>query len=86
MENTSIMSSALTGASSTIASSIGGVGDLASKVIGFTGEGLGGLGGLMQRMTSSPSAKPTPVESYVSMVTKHDATGMGRSEAATEVA
>ena len=80
------MSSALTGASNLISSSIYGVGDLASKVLGFTGEGLGRLGGLIQRMTTSPSAKPTPVENYVSMVTKQDATGMGRSKTTTEVA
>lgn len=80
------MSSALTGAQNLISSSIGGVGQLASKVLGFTGEGLGGLGGLIQRMTTSPSAKPTPVESYVSMVTKHDATGMGQTQQTTEVA
>lgn len=41
------MSSALTGASNMISSSIYGVGDLASKVLGFTGEGLGRLGGLI---------------------------------------
>lgn len=86
VQNTSTMASALSGASNIISSSIGGVGDLASKVLGLTGSGIGELGGLIQRMTNSPSAKPTPVESYVSMVTKHDATGMGRAEQGTEVA
>jgi hypothetical protein len=36
------------------------------------GAAVGSLGNLIGRMTSSPGNKPTPVESYVGMVTKQD--------------
>ena len=78
--NTSVMATALNAAATGIASSTGVVGDVARSVFNAggghaTGNSTGDFGALINRMTSSPSAKPTPLESFVGMVTKQDATG-----------
>ena len=79
--NTSIMSTELNTAANVIASSTGLVGDVANSV--FNADGAGAVQGnstndfgtLISRMTTSNSAKPTPLESFVTMVTKQDAKG-----------
>ena len=78
--NTSIMATALNSASVGIASSTGVVGDLARSVFNAGGGYVQGgstmdFGALITRMTTSNSAKPTPLEGFVSMVTKQDAKG-----------
>lgn len=74
------MTSALNTAASGISSSIGLVGDVASSVVkasgGVAGAAIGTLGQLVDRMTTSSGNKPTPVETYVGMVTKHSTKGM----------
>ena len=59
--------------------SLGPVGQLASSVIGAQkGDrhgAVGALGGLVSRMLTTNSAKPTPLEGFVGMVTKQDARG-----------
>ena len=72
--NTSVMATALNSAAAGIASSTGIVGDVASG--GHAqGDSTGDFGALITRMTTSNSAKPTPLEGFVSMVTKQDAKG-----------
>ena len=63
-------------ASRGIANTIGVAGNLASSVISAStsidGSGISGIGNLAKsvgRMTSSRGNKPTPIESYVIMVT-----------------
>lgn len=78
--NTSMMATALNAAATGIASSTGVVGDVARSVFNAggghaMGNSTGDFGALVSRMTSSPSAKPTPLESFVGMVTKQDANG-----------
>lgn len=74
------MTSALNSAASGISSTIGLVGDVASSVTkaagGVAGAAVGELGSLVNRMTSSSGNKPTPIESYVGMVTKQSTKGM----------
>ena len=38
----------------------------------YASSAIGGLGKLVNRMTTSMTNKPTPVESYVGMITKQD--------------
>ena len=78
--NTSVMATALNAAATGISTSTGVVGDVARSVFNAggghaMGNSTGDFGALVSRMTSSPSAKPTPLEGFVGMVTKHDATG-----------
>ena len=77
--NTSIMSSALNVAANGIASATGLVGDVAKSVIdaggAIVGQSTKDFGTLINRMTTSNSAKPTPLEGFVTMVTKQDAKG-----------
>lgn len=77
--NTSIMSKALNSAAVGIASSTGVVGDVARSVFNVgsqvQGDSAASFGALMIRMTTSNSAKPTPLEGFVGMVTKQDAKG-----------
>ena len=78
--NTSVMATALNAAATGIASSTGVVGDVARSVFNAggghaTGNSTGDFGALINRMTSSPSAKPTPLESFVGMVTNQNAKG-----------
>lgn len=74
------MTSALNTAAAGISSSIGLVGDVATSVVkasgGVAGQAIGELGRLVDRMTTSSGSKPTPVETYVGMVTKHSTKGM----------
>jgi hypothetical protein len=74
------MTSALNTASSGISSTIGLVGDVASSVVkassGVAGKAIGEFGNLVNRMTTSSGNKPTPVENYVTMVTKQNAKNM----------
>lgn len=67
-------------ASSGIAGTIGLVGDVASSVArasgGVAGNAIGEFGSLVSRMTMSSGNKPTPLETYASMVTNHNAKGM----------
>ena len=50
------------------------VGFVSEGIVGGVGEGLNfavsGLGNVVQRMTTTSSNKPTPIESYVGMVAK----------------
>ena len=52
------------------------MGSVSSGIVKTTGEyassAVGGLGKLVNRMTTSMTNKPTPVESYVGMITKQD--------------
>ena len=78
--NTSVMATALNSAAAGIASSTGIVGDVARSVFNAggghaQGDSTGDFGALITRMTTSNSAKPTPLEGFVSMVTKQDAKG-----------
>lgn len=78
--NTSVMATALNSAAARIASSTGVVGDVARSVFNAGGGHASGnstrdFGALISRMTTSPSAKPTPLESFVGMVTKQNANG-----------
>lgn len=78
--NTSVMATALNSAAARIASSTGVVGDVARSVFNAGGGHVSGnstrdFGALISRMTTSPSAKPTPLESFVGMVTKQNAKG-----------
>ena len=78
--NTSVMGTALNAAAVGIASSTGIVGDVARSVFNaggghYTGNATGDFGALINRMTTSNSAKPTPMESFVGMVTKQNAKG-----------
>jgi hypothetical protein len=78
--NTSIMATALNSAAAGIASSTGVVGDVARSVFNAggghaQGDSTGDFGALITRMTTSNSAKPTPLEGFVSLVTKQDAKG-----------
>lgn len=78
--NTSVMATALNSAAARIASSTGVVGDVARSVFNAggghaSGNSTGDFGALISRMTTSPSAKPTPLESFVGMVTKQNAKG-----------
>lgn len=80
VRNSGVMTSALNAAQSTISSSLGVVGKVASSVAktggGVAATAVGDLGKLVTRMTSPTGGKPTPLESYVTMVTKHPANGM----------
>ena len=78
VQNTSVMAKALNGAQNLISTSVNGVGRLASKVLSITGQGLGQLGGLVERMTKSSSDKPTPLETYAGLVSKQDMNGTTR--------
>ena len=78
--STSIMSTALNTAANGIASATGMVGDIVKSVFNAGGGEVQGsstndFGTLINRMTTSNSAKPTPLESFVTMVTKQDAKG-----------
>ena len=78
--NTSIMSSALNVAANGIASATGLVGDVVKSVFNAGGgtpqqNSTKDFGTLINRMTTSNSAKPTPLEGFVTMVTKQDAKG-----------
>ena len=77
--NTSIMSTALNTAANGIASATGLVGDVMKSVFNAGGGSSDGstkdFGTLINRMTTSNSAKPTPLEGFVTMVTKQDAKG-----------
>lgn len=78
--NNSIMGTALSAAATGISSSTGVVGDVARSVFNAggghsIGNSTGDFGALINRMTSSPGAKPTPLESFVGMVTKQNAKG-----------
>lgn len=80
------MSTALNTAANAIASSTGLVGDVAKSVFnagsGATPQGnqtTGNFGTLINRMTTSNSAKPTPLEGFVTMVTKQNANGSTRA-------
>lgn len=74
------MTSALNDAAKGISSGIGLVGKVATSVTristGAAGSVVSGLGGLVNRMVQSPGNKPTPVESYVAMVTKNNTKNM----------
>lgn len=71
-----MMTSALNAAQGAISGGLGVVDRVATSVARTaattTGQALGEFGGLVERMTSSYGNKPTPVESYVGMVTKQD--------------
>ena len=78
--NTSMMGTALNAAAAGIASSTGIVGDVARSVFNaggghYVGNATGDFGALINRMTTSNSAKPTPMESFVGRVTKQNAKG-----------
>lgn len=78
--STSTMATALNAAAAGIYSSTGVVGDVARSVFNSggghaQGDATGDFGQLVTRMMTSNSAKPTPLESYVGMVTKQNAKG-----------
>lgn len=59
-----------------ILQNMGIVGKVAQSVLNVqsqSGSSIGNFGKLVQRMTTSNRDAPTPVESYVAMVTKTDA-------------
>ena len=74
------MTSALNAATSGISSGMSLVGQVASSVAKVSTSAasgvIGTLGNLVNRMTTSPGNKPTPVESYVAMVTKNNTKNM----------
>lgn len=79
------MSTALNTAAYGIASSTGMVGDV-MKSVHNAGVGTqqtnssNDFGALINRMTTSNSAKPTPLEGFVTMVTKQDAKGSTKAQ------
>ena len=78
--STSTMATALNAAAAGIYSSTGIVGDVARSVLNAggghaQGDATGDFGQLVNRMVTSNSAKPTPLESFVGMVTKQNAKG-----------
>lgn len=74
------MTTALNEAADGISSGMKLVGDVATSVTkvstGAAGAVVDELGSLVNRMTQSPGNKPTPVESYVAMVTKNNTKNM----------
>jgi len=82
--NTSVMSQALNTAASGIASATSVVGDVAKSVFdagsGVLQQSTSSFGSLIGRMTTSNSAKPTPLESFVGMITKQNAKGSTMSQ------
>ena len=67
-----LLTSALNTASAGIASTMGAVGGIVDSVAKVGSGGLGEFGKLVNKITSSVGNKPTPVESYVAMVTSQN--------------
>lgn len=67
-----LLTTALNTASTGIASTIGAVGGIVDSVAKVGSDGLGEFGKLVNKITSSSGNKPTPVESYVAMVTSQN--------------
>ena len=71
-----LATSALNLAKDGIEGTFGLVGEVTGTVtkgtLGIAGDVFGGFGKLVKRMTTSTGNKPTPVESYVGMVTKEN--------------
>ena len=76
---TSIMSNSLNSAANGMSSNFGLVGDVANSVFNAGQPSQAGstrdFGTLVRRMTTSNGAKPTPLESLATMVTKQNAKG-----------
>ena len=75
VRNSGMVTGALNSASRGIASTIGSVGNMATSVVqngtSLAASGISSIGNLaksVERMTSSRGNKPTPIESYVTMV------------------
>ena len=72
------MANVLNGAAYGIAGQMGPLGNMAQAMMGVPGGPGATTAALIQRTMTTTTAKPTPIETYTSMVTKQKATGMAQ--------